>query len=172
MSNKILMQKGVAIWLIRKTLLTDEQIADFCKIHRMEVDFLRNHPSDLKPCNPIDACLITEEEIMRCEKDQDAELEALEQNTLKQKKTRVNAKKHELDSAVLWLVNHYPDFETSFYSKLVGCTPSLVKSIKSQSYADLDTLVPKHPVGLSLCTQQEFDAAVLKAEIKKKNSAN
>ena len=37
MSDKPLMPKATAVWLIENTSLTFEQIADFCGIHPLEV---------------------------------------------------------------------------------------------------------------------------------------
>jgi len=37
MSNAPLMPKATAVWLVENTSLTFDQIADFCKLHPLEV---------------------------------------------------------------------------------------------------------------------------------------
>lgn len=166
-NNKILMQKGVALWLIEKTKLSNKQIAEFCSIHAMEIMHMRNsYAMNIVPCNPIDACLLSAENIQECEKNPELSLK-LQNLSSEIKKTRNYSKKKEIDSAVLWLIKQYPNYENSFITSLLQCTSSLVKSIRDETYQDYTSLTPKNPVTLGLCSQIELDKAVLKFDKNK-----
>ena len=62
MSNAPLMPKATAVWLVDNTSLTFEQIADFCKLHPLEVKGIADgevaagikghRPDHLRPAHP------------------------------------------------------------------------------------------------------------------------
>ena len=75
MSNTPLMPKQVAVWLVENTSLTFPQIADFTKLHMLEVETLANEEGmRITGQNPMNTGELTKEEIKRCEADTDAKL--------------------------------------------------------------------------------------------------
>jgi len=164
MRNKILMPKGIALWLTKETKLTDEQIATFCKMHPLEIKAYRNglHVG-VTAYNPIEVYALDEANIRECEANSTKQLNNLilkEQQ--KNKNTRNYAKKHDIVNAVFWLIKHYPDMSEKDITKLLGCTKSLVQSVKDKTYKDYHQLISKNPVQLGHCFQEDLDKIVFK----------
>jgi len=169
-----LMPKSIALWLIEKTSLTFEQIADFCGLHILEVEALANedHPKTLQAFSPIISGDLTEEEIKQGEADSTHKLKAIE-NTDYEKYLK-STKKHTSNNqskfkrkakpeAILWLLNNYPHISEYQISKLLATTTNTVKAIKSKAYWNYANLVPKNPVNLGLCTEVELSEVIHKA---------
>ena len=55
MSNAPLMPMATAVWLVENTTLTFKQIAEFCKLHVVEVQGIADGEvaKGIKPYNPI-----------------------------------------------------------------------------------------------------------------------
>lgn len=159
MSEKVLMSNGVALWLARHTKLSEEQIADFCHMHPLQVIHFRDLGAEgIAECNPIDVSLISLEEISRCEENSSLRLTRLSVD----QKIRFNAKKSGLVDGLLWVVKKYPEAENTRMAKLLKCTSAVVKSVKEASYKNLDQVIPKNPVTLGLCSQKELDEFAFK----------
>ncbi len=164
MSKEILMHKGTALWLAKRTNLTNEQIAAFCNMHEIEVNAFRmglHH--NVVEVNPVDSFLLSEEMISECEENSSKRLES---STLEGKsnirRTRQYAKKHEIVNAIFWMTTNYPNVLDSGIAKLFGCTKNLVVSIREKKYKEYDKVVPRHPVVVELCSQEDLDKIVLK----------
>lgn len=70
------MPKATAVWLLDNTALTFQQIADFCKLHFLEVETLANQEvSTIIGLDPIINGQLTQEEIDRCTGDKNARLQ-------------------------------------------------------------------------------------------------
>ena len=71
-----LMPKATAIWLVENTALTFDQIAEFCGLHELEVQGIADGDVavGMRGYDPIDNNQLTKEEIERCEKDENANL--------------------------------------------------------------------------------------------------
>lgn len=167
MAKEILMQKGTALWLAKRTQLTNQQIADFCNMHEIEVNAFRmGLDSNVIEFNPIDSFLLTEEAIKKCEKDHKEKLVANQLTVKVQnvRKSRAYVKKHEIVNAILWVITKHSHIPNEAIAKLFKCTKTLVASIHDKTYKDYDTLVPRHPVTLELCTQEELDRMLAKFE--------
>ena len=76
MSDKPLMPKATAVWLIENTSLTFEQIADFCGIHPLEVKGIADEDvaKGIKGIDPIATGQLTHDQIERAEKDPEIKL--------------------------------------------------------------------------------------------------
>ena len=76
MSNQPLMPKATAVWLVENTALSFDQIADFCKLHPLEVKAVADGDSaqGIKGLDPIQTGQLTREEIERAEADPDKRL--------------------------------------------------------------------------------------------------
>ena len=71
MSNAPLMPMATAVWLVENTTLTFRQIADFCKLHEVEIQGIADGEvaKGIKAYNPIISGQLTREEIELSSKD-------------------------------------------------------------------------------------------------------
>ena len=71
MSNAPLMPKATAVWLLDNTALTFDQVADFTKMHPLEIRAIADGDAaqGIKGSDPISSGQLTREEIERGEKD-------------------------------------------------------------------------------------------------------
>ena len=76
MSDAPLMPKATAVWLVENTSLTFDQIAEFCKLHPLEVKGIADGEvaTGIKGYDPISTGQLTREEIAAGEKDPDRRL--------------------------------------------------------------------------------------------------
>ena len=65
MTEAPLMPKATAVWLVENTTLTFEQIADFCKLHPLEVKGIADGEvaQGIKGLDPVTTGQLTREEI-------------------------------------------------------------------------------------------------------------
>ena len=70
-----LMPKATAVWLLDNTVLTFEQIADFCNLHLLEVKGIADGDvaRGIRGADPIAAGQLTRAEIENCQEDSDNE---------------------------------------------------------------------------------------------------
>ena len=71
MSDTPLMPKATAVWLVENTSLTFDQIAEFCKLHPLEVKGIADGEvaTGIKGYDPISTGQLTREEIAAAEQD-------------------------------------------------------------------------------------------------------
>lgn len=178
-----LMPKATAVWLIENTTITFEQIADFCGLHPLEVKGIADGEvaKGIVGVDPIMSGQLTEEEIKRCEKDQNAKLKLAEsavkhmQTESKKKKgskyTPV-ARRQDKPDAIAWLLKNCPELSDAQIVKLIGTTKSTVSAVKNKTHWNTTNIKPKDPVLLGLCSQIEldkiYDLVKKRVEAKKK----
>ena len=77
MSNAPLMPMATAVWLVENTTLTFKQIADFCKLHEVEVQGIADGEvaKGIKAYNPIISGQLYREKIEISFKDSEKSLE-------------------------------------------------------------------------------------------------
>jgi uncharacterized protein len=180
MATNPLMPKATAAWLVDNTALTFDQIAEFCGLHPLEVQALADGDVNygIMGMNPIINGELTQEEIDRCEKNTNARLKivktALPKPRARAKGPRYTpvAKRAEKPNAVAWLLKQYPDLADVQIAKLVGSTKPTVASIRGKTYALASTLKPVDPVSIGLCTSEELNKAVKKAQRKFEKTAS
>ena len=80
MSQTPLMPKATAVWLVDNTSLTFEQVADFCKLHPLEVKGIADGEvaAGIKGFDPVANGQLTREEIEKAERDPDYRLKLSE----------------------------------------------------------------------------------------------
>ena len=166
------MPKATAVWLVQNTTLSFKQIANFCKLHELEVKGIADGDvaKGIKAYNPILAGQLTREEIDICSKDHGKELKLNKKNEdvlvsserKKAKYTPLSKRKDRPDS-VLWLVKNFSQLSDGQIAKLVGSTKGTVSLIRKRTYWNLSSLTAKDPVILGLCSQLQFEKAVEKA---------
>lgn len=161
------MPQGTAVWLIEKTALTFDQIAEFCGLHPLEVKAIADGQvaNGMIGVDPISTGQLTREEIDRCSKDHTARLMLAPPSMVlaKQKSKRKYTpllKRRDRPNAVAWLLKYYPDMPDSVICSLVSTTKPTIQSIRNKTHAKMHELQPKDPVLLGFCSQMELDSAV------------
>ena len=172
MSNAPLMPMATAVWLVENTTLTFKQIANFCKLHEVEIQGIADGEvaKGIKAYNPIISGQLSREEIELSSKDENRPL--LIKNTdieisNSQKKTKKYiplSKRQDKPDSALWLIKQYNMLKDSQIAKLVGVTKNSVTSIRNKSYWNYNNLNPKDPVALNLFSQKDLIEALEKAE--------
>ena len=172
MSNAPLMPMATAVWLVENTALTFKQIADFCKLHEVEIQGIADGEvaKGIVGYNPIIAGQLTKEEIELSSNDQTRAL-SLRENEIKissdEKKLKKYiplSKRQDKPDSALWLIKQHANLKDSQIAKLVGITKNSVTSIRNKSYWNYNNLNPKDPVALNLFSQKDLVEAIEKAE--------
>ena len=181
MSNVPLMPMATAVWLVENTTLTFKQIAEFCKIHEVEVQGIADGEvaKGIKAYNPIVAGQLSREEIELSSKDENRPLNIkntdiqISNTETKIKKYIPLSKRQDKPDSALWLIKQHNILKDSQIAKLVGITKNSVTSIRNKSYWNYNNLNAKDPVSLNLFTQKELIEAIEKAErrIKREKKA-
>ena len=172
MSNAPLMPMATAVWLVENTTLTFKQIADFCKLHEVEIQGIADGEvaKGIKAYNPIISGQLSREEIELSSKDQSRPLEIkntdiqISNSEKKIKKYVPLSKRQDKPDSALWLIKNHVILKDSQIAKLVGVTKNSVTSIRNKSYWNYNNLNPKDPVALNLFTQKDLVDALEKAE--------
>ena len=172
MSNAPLMPIATAVWLVENTTLTFKQIADFCKLHEVEVQGIADGEvaKGIKAYNPIISGQLSRDEIELSSKDQNRALMIkgsdieISNSEKKIKKDVPLSKRQDKPDSALWLLRQHNSLKDSQIAKLVGITKNSVTSIRNKSYWNYNNLSPKDPVSLNLFTQKDLVEALEKAE--------
>jgi uncharacterized protein len=176
MSNAPLMPKATAVWLLDNTALTFDQVADFTKMHPLEIRAIADGDAaqGIKGSDPISSGQLTREEIEKGENDQNYRLRLEESKVVlppaaKRKGPRYTpvSRRHERPSAILWLVRNHPELKDAQIMRLVGTTKTTIASVRDRTHWNASTLTPMDPVTLGLCSQIELDFEVQRAAKEK-----
>ncbi len=172
MSNVPLMPVATAIWLVDNTSLTFKQIADFCKMHEVEIRSIADGEvgKGIVGYNPIIAGQLTREEIDLSSNDENRPLNLsknevqISNNQKKDKKYVPLSKRQDKPDSALWLIKNHSKLKDSQIAKLVGVTSSSVKAIRNKSYWNFNNLNPKDPVAMGLFSQKDLLESLEKAD--------
>ena len=172
MSSSPLMPMATAMWLVENTTLTFKQIADFCKLHEVEVQGIADGEvaKGIKAYNPIISGQLSREEIDLSSKDQNRPLQIknfdveISNSEKKIKKYIPLSKRQDKPDSALWLLKNHSILKDSQIAKLVGVTKNSVTSIRNKSYWNYNNLNAKDPVAMGLFTQKDLVDALEKAE--------
>jgi len=172
MSNAPLMPMATAVWLVENTTLTFRQIANFCKLHEVEIQGIADGEvaKGIKAYNPIISGQLSREEIELSSKDETRPLQIknndieISNSEKKIKKYVPLSKRQDKPDSALWLIKHHAILKDSQIAKLVGVTKNSVTSIRNKSYWNYNSLNPKDPVALNLFSQKDLINATEKAE--------
>ena len=173
MTDKPFMPKATAVWLVENTNISFKQIADFCKLHELEIKGIADGDvaKGIKAYNPILAGQLTREEIEQASKDSNKIL-SLNKKTLDIKFQKRNtkyiplSKRQDKPEAVLWLIKTHPQLSDGQIGKLAGSTKNTVSVIRKKNYWNFSNLSAKDPVVSNLCSQTDILNAVDKANRK------
>ena len=176
MSNAPLMPKATAVWLLDNTALTFDQVADFTKMHPLEIRAIADGDAaqGIKGMDPISTGQLTRDEIERGEKDPNYRLKLGESKVTlppaaKKKGPRYTpvSRRHERPSAILWLVRNHPELKDAQIMRLVGTTKSTIQAIRERTHWNSANLTPLDPVTLGLCSQIDLDLELQRAAKEK-----
>jgi uncharacterized protein len=172
MTDKPLMPKATAVWLVDNTSLTFEQIADFCGLHELEVKGIADGQvaQGIKGMDPISTGQLTREEITKAQEDPGyrmtlakSSVQVPETKTKRRPKYTPVSRRHDRPNAIYWLLRNHPELRDSQIMRLVGTTKPTIQTIRDRTHWNMTNLQPQDPVTLGLCKQMDLDAEVQKA---------
>ena len=172
MSKAPLMPMATAVWLVENTSLTFKQIADFCKLHEVEIQGIADGEvaKGIVGYNPIISGQLTEEEIKLSSSDDNRPLNIIDEEIeVKNSENKIKkyvplSKRQDKPDSALWLLKNHSMLKDSQIAKLIGITKNSVSSIRNKSYWNYNSLNAKDPVAMGLFTQKDLLAAIEKAE--------
>ena len=172
MSNAPLMPMATAVWLVENTTLTFKQIANYCKLHEVEVQGIADGEvaKGIVGYNPIMSGQLTREEIKLSSEDENRQLNLktneveIENSEKKIKKYVPLSKRQDKPDSALWLTRQHSILKDSQIAKLVGITKNSVTAIRNKSYWNFNNLSAKDPVAMGLFSQKDLVDAIEKAE--------
>src|ERR1700749_1140611 len=166
MSIAPLMPKATAVWLVENTALSFDQIADFCKLHPLEVKAIADGDAaqGIKGLDPVQTGQLTREQIAEAEADHSkslvlvapkVEMSSADKGKKGPRYTPVS-RRQDRPNAILWLVRNHPELKDSAIMRLVGTTKSTISSIRDRTHWNSANLSPMDPVTLGLTSQIEL----------------
>lgn len=166
-----LMPKATAVWLIEKTSLTFEQVAEFVGMHPLEVQAIADGEvaQGIIGYDPVLNGQLTREEIARCEADPTARLNILP-SSLPVPKARSRgarytpvSKRNDRPDGISWLLRNHPQLTEQQIAKLLGTTKDTIAKVRDRSHWNSANIKPRDPVILGLVTQSDLNAALVAA---------
>src|SRR5437899_8240839 len=180
MQEAPLMPKATAVWLVENTALSFDQVADFCKLHPLEVKAIADGDAaqGIKGLDPIQTGQLTREEIDKGVAEPDHKLKLSTPKVSLPETNRPGAKKkgprytpvsrrQDRPNAILWLIRNHPELKDAQIMRLVGTTKSTIAGIRDRTHWNAAALSPLDPVTLGLCTQIDLDFEVGRAAKEK-----
>jgi uncharacterized protein len=172
-----LMPKATAVWLLDNTALTFDQVADFCKLHPLEVKAIADGDAaqGIKGLDPIQTGQLTRDQITEAEKNPDIKLTVTPPKVVgagpehgkKGPRYTPVSRRQDRPNAILWLVRNHPELKDAAIMRLVGTTKSTIAAIRDRTHWNAATLAPMDPVTLGLATQTDLDFEVNRANKEK-----
>ena len=172
MSDAPLMPKATAVWLVENTSLTFDQIAEFCKLHPLEVKGIADGEvaAGIKGHDPISSGQLAREELARAEQDKSHPLKLQESKVRLPPMKKVRgprytplSRRQDRPNAILWLVRNHPELKDAQIMRLVGTTKTTLQAIRDRTHWNSAGLTPMDPVTLGLCSQMDLDFEVNRA---------
>ena len=165
-----LMPKATAVWLIDKTALTFDQIADFCGMHPLEIQAIADGEvaQGIMGYDPVANSQVTAEDILRCEAEPSGRLRLMVSNNPPPKKSRGGrytpvAKRNDRPDAIAFLLRNFPQLSEIQLSKLLGTTKETIQKVRERNHWNSPNIKPRDPVILGLCKQSDLNEAVAQA---------
>src|SRR6202165_1999760 len=176
MPHPPLMPKATAVWLVENTSLSFDQVADFCKLHPLEVKAIADGDAaqGIKGLDPVPPGQRSREEIETPTADpshklklQDPKVRLPEAKKKKGPRYTPVSRRQARPTAILWLVRNHPELKDSQVMRLVGTTKSTIQAIRERTHWNASNLQPMDPVTLGLCSQIDLDFEVHRAAKEK-----
>ena len=168
----LLMPKATAVWLVENTALTFDQIADFCRLHPLEVKGIADGEvaAGIKGYDPLVAGQLLREELERGVADPEYRMHVAEPKVRVPEMKRTKgprytpvSKRQDRPNAILWLLRNHPELKDAQLMRLVGTTKTTIASVKEKTHWNANNLAPMDPVMLGLCSQLDLDFEVHRA---------
>jgi hypothetical protein len=175
MQEAPLMPKATAVWLVEHTALSFDQVAEFCKLHPLEVKAIADGDAaqGIKGLDPIQTGQLSREEIEKGVSDPDHKLQLSKPKVgipepkpgTKKKGPRYTpvSRRQDRPNAILWLLRNHPELKDAQIMRLVGTTKSTIAGIRDRTHWNAASLTPLDPVTLGLCSQIDLDIEVNRA---------
>ena len=173
MSQGPLMPKATAVWLVENTSLSFDQIADFCKLHPLEVKGIADGEVavGIKGLDPVGTGQLTREEIEKAQADPNHRLRRAPPKVKlpEMKPTRRGprytpvSRRQDRPNAILWLLRNHPELKDAQIMRLVGTTKTTIQQVRDRTHWNSQSLSPMDPVTLGLCSQIDLDFEVQRA---------
>src|SRR5206468_1663930 len=173
MATTPLMPKATAVWLVENTSLSFDQIADFCKLHPLEVKGIADGEvaAGIKGLDPVGTGQLTREEIEKGQADSNYRLRRAPPKVRlpEMKQTRKGprytpvSRRQDRPNAILWLLRNHPELKDAQIMRLVGTTKTTLQAIRERTHWNSAQLQPLDPVTLGLCSQIDLDFEVARA---------
>ena len=133
-----LMPKATAVWLVDHTMLTFEQISEFCGLHGLEVQAIADGEvaPGMQGLDPTVNGQLIKEEIKRCELDPSARLEISKPTVplpkSRQKGTRYTpiSTRQDRPDAIAWLLRSHTELSDAQISRLIGTTKPTITALR------------------------------------------
>ena len=177
MSNAApLMPKATAVWLVENTSLTFDQIADFCKLHPLEVKGIADGEvaQGIMGLDPITTNQLTRDQLDKAQADPEYRLHLADsRHSVPEAKPKKGprytpvSKRQDRPNAILWLVRNHAELKDAAIMRLVGTTKSTIQSVRERTHWNSAHLQPMDPVTLGLCSQIDLDLEVQRAAKEK-----
>ena len=179
MQEAPLMPKATAVWLVENTALSFDQVAEFCKLHPLEVKAIADGDAaqGIKGLDPIQTGQLTRDEIDKAVSDPGHKLQLAKPKVglpeakigPKKKGPRYTpvSRRQDRPNAILWLLRNHPELKDAQIMRLVGTTKTTIASVRDRTHWNASTLTPMDPVTLGLCSQIELDFEVQRAAKEK-----
>jgi len=167
-----LMPKATAVWMVEHTTLSFDQIAEFCGLHKLEVQAIADGEVavSIVGLDPVFNQQLTQDEIKRCEADPRARLKMVKSDLprpiARTKGARYTpvSKRGEKPDAIAYLIKNYPDLLDAQVARLLGTTKETIAKVRDRSHWNTTNIKPQNPVLLGLAKQSDLDAAIKRAE--------
>jgi len=173
-----LMPKATTVWLVENTALTFDQIADFCGMHKLEVQGIADGEVavGIRGLDPVVSGQLSREEIERCEKDSKSRLSlsapsAKIPTRVRRARYTPVSKRQDRPNAISWLLKNYPDLSDAQVGKLLGTTKSTINAVRDRTHWNTQNISPQDPLLLGICTESDLLEAVQKVEDRKQRAA-
>ncbi len=163
-----LMPKATAVWLVENTSLTFDQIAEYCNLHRLEVQAIAD--GEVAPgmhgLDPTANGQLSKDEIKRCEADITKRMEMAKPTIplpkVRQKGARYTpiSKRQDRPDAIAWLLRSYPELSDAQISRLIGTTKPTINAIRDKTHRNSSVIKPQSPVYLGLCTAPDLEKMI------------
>ncbi len=166
-----LMPKATAVWLIEKTPLSFEQVADFVAMHPLEIQAIADGEvaQGINGYDPVLNGQLTRDEIARCEADPTARLQMVTGGMPLPKARGKGArytpvsKRQDRPDAIAWVLRNHPNLSDVAVGRLLSTTKETIVKVRDRSHWNSANIKPRDPVILGLCSQSDLNALLIAA---------
>jgi hypothetical protein len=167
-----LMPKATAVWLIEKTSLSFDQIADFVQMHPLEVQAIadgewRRASSATTRCRTASYPVRHRPLRGRHLRPPDlAPAPCPPQVAWQGRPLHPVSKRQDKPDGIAWLLRNHPEMTVAQIGKLLGTTKETIEKVRDKRHLNSANIKPRDPVILGLCTQSALNVTVAEAQAR------